>query len=91
MAGGDASEQGTATCASWIRRPENAHLLVVGKSRPSSLEVFSFDSKTTSLSPSPKVLLFSCSVYFQKKKKQCILFICSKYTRRAEVFYELGL
>ncbi|KAG8390543.1 hypothetical protein BUALT_Bualt01G0094400 [Buddleja alternifolia] len=55
MDGGDASGQGTVTCATWIRRPENAHLVVVGKSSPSSLEIFSFDPKTTSLSPSPKV------------------------------------
>lgn len=55
MDGGDASGGGTVTCATWIRRPENAHLVVVGKSRPSSLEIFSFDPKTTSLLPSPKV------------------------------------
>ncbi|KAL2548927.1 SEC12-like protein 1 [Forsythia ovata] len=54
MDGGDASGKGTVTCATWIRRPENAHLVVLGKSRPSSLEIFSFDPKTTSLSPSPK-------------------------------------
>ncbi|CAH9137560.1 unnamed protein product [Cuscuta epithymum] len=54
MDGGDALGEGTVTCASWIRRPENAHLLAVGKSTPSSLEIFSFDPKTTSFSPSPK-------------------------------------
>lgn len=50
-------EEGTVTCAAWIRRPENAHLVVVGKSKPrsSSLEIFSFDPKTSSLSSSPKV------------------------------------
>ncbi|KAI8007422.1 SEC12-like protein 1 [Camellia lanceoleosa] len=49
--------QGTVTCASWIRRPENAHLVVVGKARhrdqPSLIEIFSFDSKTSSLSSKP--------------------------------------
>ncbi|KAL0317284.1 UNVERIFIED_CONTAM: SEC12-like protein 1 [Sesamum angustifolium] len=54
MDGGDAPGQGTVTCATWIRRPENAHLVVVGKSRPSSLEIFSYDPITTSLSASPK-------------------------------------
>ncbi|KAI3470555.1 hypothetical protein Pfo_027218 [Paulownia fortunei] len=54
MEGGGTPGEGTVTCATWIRRPENAHLVVVGKSRPSSLEVFSFDPKATSLSPSPK-------------------------------------
>ncbi|PIN24437.1 Prolactin regulatory element-binding protein/Protein transport protein SEC12p [Handroanthus impetiginosus] len=54
MDGGDAPGQGTVMCAAWIRRPENAHLVMVGKSRPSSLEIFSFDPKTTSLSASPK-------------------------------------
>uniref|UniRef100_A0A5B7BZW7 Putative SEC12-like protein 1 n=1 Tax=Davidia involucrata TaxID=16924 RepID=A0A5B7BZW7_DAVIN len=52
-----ASRQGTVACASWIRRPENAHLVVMGRSRhgdhPSVLDIFSFDPKTTSLSPSP--------------------------------------
>ncbi|XP_028092417.1 SEC12-like protein 1 isoform X2 [Camellia sinensis] len=51
------SRQGTVTCASWIRRPENAHLVVVGKARhrdqPSLIEIFSFDSKTSSLSSEP--------------------------------------
>ncbi|KAK9124029.1 hypothetical protein Sjap_013631 [Stephania japonica] len=54
---------GSVTCASWIRRPENAHLVAMGKSRrttkgkasPSSLlQIFSFDAKTTSLSSSPE-------------------------------------
>ncbi|KAK6144705.1 hypothetical protein DH2020_021525 [Rehmannia glutinosa] len=55
MDGGDTRGDGTVTCATWIRRPENAHLVVVGKSGPSSLEVFSFDPKATSLSSSHKV------------------------------------
>ncbi|KAH6804070.1 phosphate transporter traffic facilitator1 [Perilla frutescens var. frutescens] len=54
MDGVDAPGQGTVTCAAWIRRPENAHLVVVGKSTPSSLEIFSWDPITTSLSASPK-------------------------------------
>ncbi|KAL3523530.1 hypothetical protein ACH5RR_016364 [Cinchona calisaya] len=57
MEGGDGvAGQGKVTCATWIRRPENAHLVVIGKSGPrsSSLEIFSFDPKTTSLSSSPK-------------------------------------
>ncbi|KAK6137887.1 hypothetical protein DH2020_028369 [Rehmannia glutinosa] len=54
MDGGDTPGDGTVTCATWIRRPENAHLVVVGKSGPSSLEVFSFDPKATSLSSSHK-------------------------------------
>ncbi|KAL3620220.1 hypothetical protein CASFOL_035132 [Castilleja foliolosa] len=52
--GGDAAAGGTVTCAMWIRRPENAHLAVIGKSQPSSLEVFSFDSRANSLSTSHK-------------------------------------
>ncbi|CAI9764638.1 unnamed protein product [Fraxinus pennsylvanica] len=55
MDGGDSSEKGTVTCATWIRQLKNAHLVVLGKSSPSSLEIFSFDPKTTSLPPSPKV------------------------------------
>lgn len=61
MEGGDgAVREGKVTCATWIRRPENAHLVVIGKSsKPrSSLEIFSFDPKITSLSSSPKVFLF---------------------------------
>ncbi|KAL8538752.1 hypothetical protein ACS0TY_000674 [Phlomoides rotata] len=50
----DAPGQGTVTYATWIRRPENAHLAVVAKSGPSSLEIFSFDPLTTALSASPK-------------------------------------
>ncbi|GKV34238.1 hypothetical protein SLEP1_g42627 [Rubroshorea leprosula] len=46
---------GSVTCGSWIRRPENVNLVVLGKSRtPNSvIEIFSFDPETTSLSPSP--------------------------------------
>ncbi|GMI67508.1 phosphate transporter traffic facilitator1 [Hibiscus trionum] len=51
-------------CGSWIRRPENVNLVVLGLSmtRPGSssssssvaaIEIFSFDPKTTSLSSSP--------------------------------------
>ncbi|KAM7467854.1 hypothetical protein LguiB_015416 [Lonicera macranthoides] len=54
------AEQGRVTCASWIRRPENAHLVAMGRSKrrhdddhPSSLQIFSFDPLTTSLSSSP--------------------------------------
>ncbi|KDP45056.1 hypothetical protein JCGZ_01556 [Jatropha curcas] len=52
------SEHGTVACGSWIRRPENVNLVVLGKSRSrkassSVLEIFSFDPNTTSLSPSP--------------------------------------
>ncbi|KAL6531728.1 hypothetical protein OROMI_028091 [Orobanche minor] len=52
--GYEAPGQGTVACAAWIRRPENAHLVVVGKSAPSSLEIFSFDPNIVSLSASPK-------------------------------------
>ncbi|CAN0910585.1 SEC12-like protein 1 [Linum grandiflorum] len=52
--------QGTVVFGSWIRRPENANLVVLGKSRTkassssaSLLEIFSFDHTTTSLSSSP--------------------------------------
>ncbi|KAL6493752.1 hypothetical protein OROGR_032087, partial [Orobanche gracilis] len=54
MDGYDAPGQGTVACAAWIRRSENAHLVVVGKSDPSSLEIFSFDPNIISLSASPK-------------------------------------
>lgn len=51
---------GTVTCGSWIRRPENVNLVVLGKSSrasssPSVLEIFSFDPKTTSVYTSPLV------------------------------------
>lgn len=49
--------EGKITCSTWIKRPENAHLVVIGKksSKPcSSLEIFSFDPKTSCLSSSPK-------------------------------------
>ncbi|KAJ8766013.1 hypothetical protein K2173_020529 [Erythroxylum novogranatense] len=54
----DSSEKGTVTCGSWIRRPENLNLIVLGKSMrrvssPSVLHVFSFDPATNSLCPSP--------------------------------------
>ncbi|XP_054819669.1 SEC12-like protein 1 [Prosopis cineraria] len=56
------SHQGPVTCGSWIRRPENINLVVLGRSRhcdscPSSLEIFSFDAKTYSLSTSALVTL----------------------------------
>ncbi|XP_077221585.1 phosphate transporter traffic facilitator1 isoform X2 [Tasmannia lanceolata] len=51
----DGSDRGSVTCSSWIRRPEKEHLVVVGSSSPSQFEIFSFDSKTTSLSNSSKV------------------------------------
>ncbi|XP_051120225.1 SEC12-like protein 1 [Andrographis paniculata] len=55
MDAADAPGQGTVTCAAWIRRPESAHLVVLAKSgKPSSLEIFAFDSKTASLSAAPK-------------------------------------
>ncbi|WMV53502.1 hypothetical protein MTR67_046887 [Solanum verrucosum] len=56
MDGGDVSVEGKVTCASCIKRPENAHLAVIGKSTGtcSSLEIFSVNSETTSLSSSPK-------------------------------------
>ncbi|KDO55297.1 hypothetical protein CISIN_1g0162571mg, partial [Citrus sinensis] len=51
---------GTVTCGSWIKRPENVNLVVLGKSSrasssPSVLEIFSFDPKTTSVYTSPLV------------------------------------
>lgn len=50
-----ASGEGKVTCAAWIRRPENAHLVVLGKlkhgDQPSSLQIFSFDPQISS-SPS---------------------------------------
>uniref|UniRef100_A0A0V0HUE4 Putative ovule protein n=1 Tax=Solanum chacoense TaxID=4108 RepID=A0A0V0HUE4_SOLCH len=56
MDGADVSVEGKVTCASWIKRPENTHLVVIGKSTGtcSSLEIFSFNSENTSLSSSPK-------------------------------------
>ncbi|XP_071734616.1 SEC12-like protein 1 [Rutidosis leptorrhynchoides] len=59
MDGGITAEQGTVTCASWIRRPENAHLVALGKSKhgdlPASLQIFTFDRITNCLSSSPSV------------------------------------
>lgn len=56
------SHRGPIAFASWIRRPENDHLVVLGKSRtpsaPSQMQIFSFNSKTTSLASSPKVFFF---------------------------------
>ncbi|XXG86056.1 hypothetical protein AAC387_Pa11g1033 [Persea americana] len=52
------SNQGSIAFASWIRRPENNHLVVLGKpmtpSTPSQMQIFSFDSKNNSLASSPK-------------------------------------
>ncbi|KAG8645307.1 SEC12-like protein 1 [Manihot esculenta] len=55
------SGRGVISCGSWIRRPNNVNLVVLGKSRTrdssssssSVLEFFSFDPDTTSLSPAP--------------------------------------
>ncbi|XP_004496156.1 SEC12-like protein 1 [Cicer arietinum] len=52
------SPQGPITCGSWIRRPENVNLVVLGRSKrgnscPSLLQIFSFDPKTISLSSTP--------------------------------------
>ncbi|KAE8711091.1 SEC12-like protein 1 [Hibiscus syriacus] len=51
---------GSVTCGSWIRRPENLNLVVLGRtttchssSSSSAIEIFSFDPKATSLSSSP--------------------------------------
>lgn len=59
MEGSSSRSEGSVTCGTWIRRPENAHLAVVGKARhgdqPSMLEIFSFDPKTSSLFPFPSV------------------------------------
>ncbi|XP_061996515.1 SEC12-like protein 1 [Rosa rugosa] len=56
--GSEQQQQGTVTCGSWIRRPENMNWVVFGKSRgkedsSSVLTIFSFDPKTTCLSSSP--------------------------------------
>ena len=57
-------------CGAWIRRPENQNLVVICRSSrrdssPAVLELFSFDSVTTSLSSSPLVsLCFSLSISF---------------------------
>lgn len=51
-----------SSCVSWIRRPENCVLVVVGQlsgAFPPLLEIFSFDAKTTSLSAAP---LAMCSM-----------------------------
>ncbi|KAG5620324.1 hypothetical protein H5410_005542 [Solanum commersonii] len=56
MDGGDVSVEGKVMCASWIKWPKNAHLVVIEKSAGtcSSLEIFSFNSENTSLSSSLK-------------------------------------
>ncbi|KAK8969690.1 SEC12-like protein 1 [Platanthera guangdongensis] len=50
-------EGGMSSCVSWIRRPDNRVLVVVGQPTsgafPPLLEVYSFDAKTTSLSAAP--------------------------------------
>lgn len=66
MGGGGGSNPGPVSCGSWIRRPENVNLALIGKSRrpdssPSTFEIFSFDPKTTSLSSSPLVWSFPLS------------------------------
>ncbi|KAL6125595.1 hypothetical protein ACLB2K_073651 [Fragaria x ananassa] len=55
MDGGWSEQQGTVTCGSWIRRPENVNWVVFGtkQSTCSVLTVFSYDPNTTSLSSSP--------------------------------------
>ncbi|KAF3434119.1 hypothetical protein FNV43_RR25222 [Rhamnella rubrinervis] len=58
MEAGGGSQQGPVTCGSWIRRPDNVNFVVLGTSRrgdssPSLLQIFSFDTKITSLSSSP--------------------------------------
>lgn len=53
-------ERGNEACASWIRRPENRLLVVVGQRKtafPPLLAIFSFDAKTASLSSDPLVHL----------------------------------
>ncbi|KAJ0103601.1 hypothetical protein Patl1_05984 [Pistacia atlantica] len=51
---------GSVTCGSWIKRPENMNLVVVGKSRrlhssPALLEIFSFEPNKSSMSTAPLV------------------------------------
>ncbi|KAH7661231.1 prolactin regulatory element-binding protein [Dioscorea alata] len=47
----------SSACASWIRRPENKHLVIMGRAKtrssPPLLEIFSFDPKTASLASDP--------------------------------------
>ncbi|XP_009598134.1 SEC12-like protein 1 [Nicotiana tomentosiformis] len=86
MDGGDATVEGKVTCASWIKRPENAHLVVIAKSNgtsSSSLEIFSFDPITASLSTSPKATY----VFEESGNAVCIAvhptgddFVCSTTT-----------
>lgn len=48
-------EFGIVTCGKWIKRPENVNLVVLGKvaASKSTLQIFSFDPNTSSLSSSP--------------------------------------
>ncbi|KAG1347499.1 SEC12-like protein 1 [Cocos nucifera] len=50
-------QEGPVTCAAWIRLPENRLLVIKGRAGsgavPPLLEIFSFDAKTSSLSPAP--------------------------------------
>lgn len=51
-------EQGTVTCGNWIKRRENTNLVVLGRSfkkSKSTVQIFSFEPKTISLSSSPLV------------------------------------
>ncbi|XP_074269578.1 SEC12-like protein 1 [Silene latifolia] len=49
--------EGVVSCGKWIKRPENVNLVVLSKTLDSKsvLEIFSYDSNTTSLSSSPMV------------------------------------
>ncbi|XP_068648513.1 SEC12-like protein 1 isoform X2 [Aristolochia californica] len=55
---GDVPHQGSVLCASWIRRPFNDHLVIVGRSKTASspplLEISSFNNIATSISNTPK-------------------------------------
>ncbi|XP_008456561.2 SEC12-like protein 1 [Cucumis melo] len=58
MGSSGGSNPGPISCGSWIRRPENVNLALIGRSRrpdssPSTVEIFSFDPKVASLSSSP--------------------------------------
>ncbi|XP_056169074.1 SEC12-like protein 1 [Syzygium oleosum] len=52
-------DRGKATCGSWIRQPEKANLVALGKpgsndpSSPSLIQIFSFDPKTIALPSAP--------------------------------------
>lgn len=93
MDGGVAAEQGTVTCGSWIRRPENAHLVVLGKLKhgdlPASLQIFTFDRITNSLSPSPSVsLYFNCRTFLLYGK--LVIYIPNSYSL-AVIIHTIGL